>query len=726
MQWMAFVRLVAVCLCISVFPVLSLSCSENPNDPVTDGDLEAEQREAEDSERTGDEYAALELSESLNATFDDPILLTMAAEKSRSHYFVDEGYTLTRDESGIVSFVTDTAGDFGLALMVDGVPILSDSEMFSPVSIQAVTSDAVVLTYQPVEDLVVELRFAVLSSRVAAMEVWLRNQGNVAYSVVVQPWLRRCELGYSKVANHSTGLSLNHHVEIGVEEKMFGAGTFVEDLAGRLVIDQDEFSVKVVESCGDSLLSDLTSTNSKQSYPGQAAFVALTSHLDLPAKSDRVVRTYRAVVDSEKAASLEDELQLARQLSISEIILQGDQRLQSMLQAAPLSLNREDALLYRSCFTLLDQLRLPAEGNLAHDYYLFSREPTWWFGRLGQHIHESMAMILMARLNADFAMESQRVFIDRVEADGYLPYNIGPVLEQTAMRTASAPLFNFVSWEMAQIINDRQFLQDSYDAGVLLHGFWVRERDKDQDGLCEWGGYGLTESVRDLENVIWEQVAAPENLEAIGLNTMLVKEEQSLAAMAQALGLTDEATQWQQAAQARADLINATMWDEQTGFYYHVTMVDNDFSYASENDLKRMEIAGFLPLWAGIVPEDRKPDLLNTLTDTARFWRPNGVAGLSAEDTYYDPAASQCCRWRGPVWVQWQWMLFRALVDMGETERARELAEKVISAVRVQLAKEHQFRELYDADDIDAENHSMSNYIWTALTGQLMLEADQL
>lgn len=67
--------------------------------------------------------------------------------------------------------------------------------------------------------------------------------------------------------------------------------------------------------------------------------------------------------------------------------------------------------------------------------------------------------------------------------------------------------------------------------------------------------------------------------------------------MANALGRTSEAQEWVQRAQSRVDAINALMWDSVTHFYYHVEKRTHSFTYQTQNDLKRKELIGFLPLW---------------------------------------------------------------------------------------------------------------------------------
>ena len=73
--------------------------------------------------------------------------------------------------------------------------------------------------------------------------------------------------------------------------------------------------------------------------------------------------------------------------------------------------------------------------------------------------------------------------------------------------------------------------------------------------------------------------------------------------------------------QSRTQLINQYCWDEIQGFYYNVDKRDNDFTYTEPNDLKRDEIIGFLPLWAGIANQEQAKSLVEKLTDPNSFWR---------------------------------------------------------------------------------------------------------
>lgn len=304
------------------------------------------------------------------------------------------------------------------------------------------------------------------------------------------------------------------------------------------------------------------------------------------------------------------------------------------------SADEEIQLLYYSAFNLIRQVMLPAEGRCGFNYYVFSSEPTWGWGHGGQVFHERITMLAYAFLDARSAMYSQRIYRRRQYDNGYINYCTGPyldeIIEHEGELTSSVPWYAWLNWEVFTITKDYQFLLEIYESSKRFYHYYTSNRDKDGDGLCEWGGHAVLESVRDAYVAVWDEVGWPSQFEALDLNGMLVMEAEALAQMAERLTLQEEAEQWRRDAQKRRKQINETFWDEQSGFYYHVSRDKHTFSHRSGNDLKRVEIIGFLPLWAGIATPKQARRLVDHQTDDLKFWCSLGIPSLSADDPYYN------------------------------------------------------------------------------------------
>jgi hypothetical protein len=382
--------------------------------------------------------------------------------------------------------------------------------------------------------------------------------------------------------------------------------------------------------------------------------------------------------------------------------------------------DQELQLLYYSAFSLMRQVMLPPENKCSYNWYVFSREPTWGWGHGGQVFHESLTMLAYAFMDPLSAMNSQRVYHERQYDSGYINYRTGAyldeIIEHNGQLTSSAPWYAWQNWMVYKISGDEQFLKEMYTSSKAFFDYYTSNRDSDGDGLYEWGAHAVLECVRDALVAVWDQVDWPSNFEGLDVNSMLVMEAKSLAAMARELQRPQEAKIYQEFADQLSNKINRVFWDEETSFFYHVDKNDHDFTWKEKNDLKRREIIGFLPLWAGIVSPQRAERLVQTLTDSSRFWRRFGVPSLSADDPYYNPKGY----WNGPVWVEWDYLIHYGLLQYGYDELARELTNRVSRNMTEQLKKDHNLWEFYSPDHQWAGYHK--TYIWAGMINRMLLD----
>jgi hypothetical protein len=393
--------------------------------------------------------------------------------------------------------------------------------------------------------------------------------------------------------------------------------------------------------------------------------------------------------------------------------------------------DQKQKIIYLGALNLARGSMLPPSGKTSYNFYVFSRNPIWGWGHGHQVLHESLSMLAYGLLDPSSAMGSQKVYIEQQREDGLIAYRHGPRGLQDyphkGMSTTSAPFFSWINYELWEIGRDEEFLQESYKSGKSYMNWLLKNRDTDSDGLFEWGPYGLIENVRDWYNVIFQvseerqldidKEDISDELECLDLSLMISNELKHLQKMAITLGLTEEASRWEKLASNTDSLINHTFWDPESGFFYHVDKKDHNFQFMDRN-LKRQEIIGFLPLWSQSVSKERADSLVRVLTDPQKFWRKYGVPTLAADDPFYSPYVDYCCKWNGPVWLLWDYMVYRGLKNYGYDKLATELADKMILAAGTQLSKNHNFWESYSADNevLDCP----SNYIWDCILARLL------
>jgi len=635
------------------------------------------------------------------------------------------------DSSRALTYACERGGDIAIAFELNGRRVEKVGEFFREPIISASYSDVVKYRFYPFSDVRVDAAFVVHSSREAFNDFTIYNESPNPIVLYVFPSVRleRSPLEQVQPLTNQHGISFVHKEspDRWIEEHGIPFVRQLRDLI--LLSDPPQWFREGARATADyRALQDVGVGSSpvlpSKELPGDSLHFLVWSHkLTIEGRDSAHVRMIRAVARPDEDAGLMVSRAGALLTAPVEPYVQADETLYRNVPDLD-SGDPDEELMYRCCFTLLRQVMLPPEGKCSFNYYVFSREPQWGWGHGGQVFHESLAMLAYALLDPVSAMNSQRVYAERQHADGYINYRTGPYLDETIPHgnqlTTSAPWYAWENLELYRITRDRKFLADAYSSSARLFNYIVRNRDSDGDGLCEWGGHAVLESVRDGKVAVWDQVGWPADFEALDLNAMLVKEAASLAAMARELGLASDAEGWDENARARAEKINRFMWDDQTGFYYHVSKETNGFTFRKPNDLKRQEIIGFLPLWAGIADTQQARRLVEKLTDPKKFWRPYGIPSLAADDPYYDPKGY----WNGPMWVEWNYLIVRGLIDYGYYRQARELVNRVAAGMIAQLKKNHDFWEFYSPDEQWAGYHR--TYIWAGLMGRMLLDVRNL
>lgn len=665
----------------------------------------------------------------LAARASDPIYTTYAAPLERSTYMVDEAYHFDFYSSPRPPrFITDTGGELGFALKHGPQLVAQIRDFHEPPVVRRSYPHGLRYSYEPVAGLRVEATFVVYSSQVAIWELVLENRGDTPASVTAYPYYIAPESGIRELIFRTDRSGFRFlHREPPEQWSETPLPQYEPDLANLFLVNvpvggfggypagEDAFLKEAAKR--DFLGGDLT---------GAPRALALEKFFRLGRGERGTIRIVRAVEGASKpAGSLEALAREALALPSAQI-LSGTEALYQRIPRLP-RLSREEQLVYLGAFNLVRQMMMPPEGACRRNYYVFSREPTWGWGHDGQVFHESLSMLAYVFMDPPSAMDSQRVFAERQREDGYIGYRIGPYVNRTfpfqGEDTTSAPFYNWTNWEVYRVAGERRFLEEAYESGARFARWFIKNRDRDRDGLFEWGGHAILECVRDGFNAVYDLFGGtadvPRRFEALDLSLMMVKELRSFEAMAGELRKSAEAREWKERADRLAKQINETMWDPDSGFYYHVARDTHRMELEGQS-LKRKEIIGFLPLWAGVASKEQAERLVSHLKNPASFARRFGVPTLAADDPHYDPYVTRCCQWNGAVWLLWDYLVFRGLLDYGYRAEAEDVYRRVLEAVAWQLRANHRFWESYSPDYTKLE--SPMSYIWDGIIARFMID----
>ena len=168
----------------------------------------------------------------------------------------------------------------------------------------------------------------------------------------------------------------------------------------------------------------------------------------------------------------------------------------------------------------------------------------------------------------------------------------------------------------------------------------------------------------------------------IDLNAFLYKYEQDLAAFYRNTGADRTAQIWAEAAARRKQLIQQTLWDEATGFYY-------DYDFVNRRRLSLKTLAGFTPLWVGLASAEQADRMMRQVLP--EFEQPWGLTNTTALQR--EPFK----QWDYPNgWPNLHWLVLDGMWRYGYTAEVQRLAEKWLTLNCAVRERTGAFWEKYD------------------------------
>ena len=117
--------------------------------------------------------------------------------------------------------------------------------------------------------------------------------------------------------------------------------------------------------------------------------------------------------------------------------------------------------------------------------------------------------------------------------------------------------------------------------------------------------------------------------------------------------------------------INEYAWDEQSGYYGYVK---NDGSILKINGVNAdMGMDGAFPFVAGISDEAKSARIVENIKNG--MMTPIGVSAVDTRAPYYRNGGY----WNGSIWMPHQWILWKACLDNGKSDFARQIAETALN-----------------------------------------------
>jgi Trehalase len=222
---------------------------------------------------------------------------------------------------------------------------------------------------------------------------------------------------------------------------------------------------------------------------------------------------------------------------------------------------------------------------------------------------------------------------------------------------------------------------------------------QDRPGRMEYDRYAYLVKLFAERNYDEAQIRrdCPFLVQDVLFNALLCQANRDLAEIARLLD--EDPTPCEAWAEQTAQATNQKLWDEEHGIY-------NDFDLVTDKLIHAPSVAGFLPLFAGISDAVRARRMYTYLNSDAFCSLAEACYAVPSYDRH-EPEFSPHRYWRGPVWINMNWLLSHGMRRYGFQEYAQRLRQSIID-----LAQKHGFYEYYDP--FTGRGHGTDQFSWTA------------
>lgn len=247
-------------------------------------------------------------------------------------------------------------------------------------------------------------------------------------------------------------------------------------------------------------------------------------------------------------------------------------------------------------------------------------------------------------------------------------------------------------------VEDRGWLERAVAAATEEYeGYWTRDPHLTDLGLSRYvdptgegcGTVPDTPHHRAMAESGWDNTARfgsdASQVVAIDLNAQLFRYETDLVHLSTLLDDRDGAALWAERAQERCDRMNELCWDDETGWFWDVSLETGRWLEGTPKSL-----ASFVPMWAGLATEDQAARLIEHLP---LFEAGHGVAAT-------EPGWDDGTEHSWPTgWAYSHWYVCEGLCRYGYRQQSERIALKWLRRVADGYAETGQFLERYNVVD---------------------------
>ncbi len=378
----------------------------------------------------------------------------------------------------------------------------------------------------------------------------------------------------------------------------------------------------------------------------------------------------------------------------------------------------------KSIQTLINNWR-SAAGFLQYDGLFPSYDYEWFHGFWSWDSWKHA--VALVTFEPELAKEQMRVMYAFQNEEGMIPDVIyrDTTIEVHNWRDTKPPLSGWAFNEIFKADRDTSFLKEMLPKLIKYHNWWYKNRDHNQNGLCEYGSTdgtrlaagwesGMDNAVRfdEARMVKISETAWTLDQESVDLNAYLYFEKVCIADLLQALGQQQQANQYLEEAQMLKEKIVARFYNEKQGYFY-------DYNVRSSKHLPSVGTEAWTVLWTKLADNEQANQIRDKIMSKAHFNTFVPLPTLSASHPKFNPRDGY---WRGPVWMDQAYFALEGLWHYGFKEERNFLLEKILRNADGLLEKGGPIRENYDPRNGAGLN--AKHFSWSAAHLLLLLREE--
>ena len=381
--------------------------------------------------------------------------------------------------------------------------------------------------------------------------------------------------------------------------------------------------------------------------------------------------------------------------------------------------------LAKTVFTLQNNWRIAA-GELKYDGLFPSYHYKWFHGFWAWDSWKHA--VGLAKYNPELAKNQMRTMFDYQSENGFIVDCIfrDTTIEKHNFRDTKPPLATWAVVKIMQEDDDLDFIKEMYPKLKLYHSWWYKNRDYDQDGLCEYGSTdgslvaakwesGMDNAVRfdDSKILKTSETAYSLDQESVDLNAYLYAEKLYLSTLALKMNLQKDSEHYLKDAATLKLKIQSQFYDAADGWFY-------DTSIDGKTKIKVKGCEGWLPLWANVATQAQAERVKEVMMDSTEFFTKVPFQTLTAKHPKFNPLDGY---WRGPNWLDQSYFGVVGLENYGFKKAAHKATVQILKGAEGLLEKGPSIRENYHP--ISGKGLSAQNFSWSAAHVLMLLTEDK-